>query len=81
MPGRNETDSEPLRRVARYLVGQPRARPRFRRQEFSKSIRVAVDSDFAGDPNSRTSTPGLVARVGEHMLKSGSTLQSITALS
>ena len=42
---------------------------------------VFVDSDFAGDPVSRKSTTGLVAQIGNHTLKSGSTLQSLTASS
>ena len=81
IPGRNEADSEPLRRVAREVVGKPRARLGIRRQEFSKTIRESVDNDCVGDPNSRTSTPGLVARVGEHTSESGSTRQRITVLS
>ena len=44
-------------------------------------ITVFVDSDFAGDPVSRKSTTGLVAQIGNHTVKSGSTLQSLTALS
>ena len=81
IPGRNEADSEPLHRVAREVVGKPRARLGIRRQEFSKTIRVSVDNDCVGDPNSRTSTPRLVGRVGEHTSESGSTRQSITVLS
>ena len=38
-----------------------------------------MDSDFAGDPVSRKSTTGLVAQFGNHTVKSGSTLQSLTA--
>ena len=40
-----------------------------------------MDSDFAGDPVSRKSTTGLVAQICNHTVKSGSTLQSLTALS
>ena len=40
-----------------------------------------MDSDFAGDPVSRKSTTGSVAQIGNHTVKSGSTLQSLTALS
>ena len=76
-----EADLEPLRRVARYLVGKPRAHLRFRRQEFFKTTRVSVHSDFAAAPISMKSTTGLVARVREQMLTSGSTVQSITVLS
>ena len=36
---------------------------------------------FAGDPVSRKSTTGLVAQIGNHTVKSGSALQSLTALS
>ena len=44
-------------------------------------ITVFVDSDFAGDRVSRKSTTGLVAQIGNHTVKSGSTLQGLTALS
>ena len=71
----------PLKRAARYLVGKPKAALRFRRQEHVDNITVFVDSDFAGDPVSRKSTTGLVAQIGNHTVKSGSTLQSLTALS
>ena len=47
------------------MVGKPQAHLRFRAQEFSKTLRVSVGSDFARDPNSKQSTTGLVARVGE----------------
>ena len=42
---------------------------------------VFVDSDFAGDPDSKKSTTGLVAQVCRHTVKFGSMLQSLTALS
>ena len=44
-------------------------------------ITVFVDSDFTGDPVSRKSSTGLVAQIGNHLVKSGSTPQSLTALS
>ena len=40
-----------------------------------------MDSDFAGDPVSKKSTTGLVDQIVNHTVKSGSTLQSVTALS
>ena len=40
-----------------------------------------MDNDFAGDPVSRKSTTGLVAQIGNQTVKSGSTLESLTALS
>ena len=41
-------------------------------------ITVFVDHDFAGHPVSRKSKTGLVAQIGNHTVKSGSTLQSLT---
>ena len=76
-----ELDYIPLKRAARYLVGTLKAALGFRRQKHVDKITVFVDSDFAGDPVSRKSTTGLVAQIGNHTLKSGSTLQSLTALS
>ena len=76
-----EFDFIPLKRAARYLVGKPEAALRFRRQKHVDKITVFVDSDFAGDPVSRKSTTGLVALIGNHTLKSGALIQSLTALS
>ena len=76
-----EFDFIPLKRAARYLVGKLKAALRFRRQQYFDKITVFVDSDIAGDPVSRKSTTGLVAQIGTHTRKSGSTLQSLTALS
>ena len=78
--GPREFDFVPLKRAARYLVGKPKAALRFRRQKHVDKITVLVDSDFAGDPVSRKSTTGLVAQIGNHTVKSGSTLQSLTAI-
>ena len=75
-----EFDFVPLKRAARYLVGKPKAALRFRRQKHVDKITVFVDSDFAGDPVSRKSTTGWWLRLVT-TLKSGSTLQSLTALS
>ena len=77
----HEFDFVPLKRAARYLVGKPKAALRFRRQKFVDKITVHEDSAVAGDPVSRKSTTGLVAQIGNHTVKSGSTLQSLTALS
>ena len=76
-----EFDFVPLKRAARYLVGKPKAAPRFRRQIHVDKITVFVDSDFAGDPVSRKNTTGLGPQIGNHTVKSGSTLQSLTAWS
>ena len=62
-------------------MGKAKAALRFRRQKHVDKITVFVDSDLAGDPVSRKSTTGVVAQIGNHTAKSGSTLQSFTALS
>ena len=76
-----EFDFVPLKRAARHLVVKPKAALKFRRQKHVDKITVFVDSDFAGDPVSRKSTTGLEAQIGNHTVKSGSALQSLTALS
>ena len=76
-----ELDFVPLKRASRYLVGKPKVALRFRRQKHVDKITVFVDSDFAGDPVSRKSTTRLVAQTGNRTVKSGSTLQSLPALS
>ena len=81
MSAPREFDFVPLKRSARYLVGKPKAALRFRRHKHVDMITVFVDSDFAGDPVSRMSMTGLVAQIGDHTVKSGSALQSLTALS
>ena len=62
-------------------MGKLKVALRFRRQKHVDKITVFVESDFAGDPASRKSTTGLVAQIGNHTVKSGSTLQSLAALS
>ena len=43
-------------------------------------LTVFVDSDFPDGPVSRMTTTGLVAKIVAHTMKSGSTLQNLTAL-
>ena len=75
-----EFDFIPLKRAARYLVGKPKAAPRYRRQKHIDKITVFVGSDFAGDPSlGRVRRDWWLRSVTT--LKSGSTLQSLTALS
>ena len=75
-----EFDFVPLKRAARYLVGKPKSGAEISKTEACRHDH-SVDSDFAADPVSRKSTTGLVAQIGNHAVKSGSTLQSLTALS
>ena len=50
-------------------------------REHVDNITVFVDSDLASDVVSRKGTTGLVAQIGNHTVKFGSTLQSLAALS
>ena len=50
-------------------------------QICADKIKVFVASDVVGDPVSGQSTTGLVAPTGKHTVRSGSTLESLTALS
>ena len=49
MASPREADWEKLKRVAKYLVGCPRAVQLFRRQEVPKLLVTFSDSDWAGD--------------------------------
>ena len=76
-----EVDSVSLKRAARFLLGKTKAAIRFRRQEHINKNTVFMDSGFAGDPVSRKRATGLVAQIWNYVVKSGSTLQSLKALS
>eukprot|EP00971_Amphidinium_carterae_P319485 6349462-Amphidinium_carterae.1 len=70
-----------LKRLARYLKGSPRCALEYPAQSATVSLMLHVDSDWAGDPITRRSTTGMVARMGEHLLRHTSTVQSVIGLS
>ena len=74
-------DAQCLRRLARYLLKEPRLVQRFPWQSLPPTLRVEVDSDFAGCCRSRKSTSGFVALLGRHCLVTKCKHQSIIALS
>ena len=74
-------DLQGVRRVARYLIGRPKARLRFREQRWPEEIVVLVDADWCGDPVTRKSTTGCLVFIGTHCCKGTSNLQSLIALS
>ena len=74
-------DMKRLKRIARFLIGQPRRVITFRFQERPTGIDMFVDSDFAGCPRTRKSTAGGVAMFGAHCLKSWAKTLPILALS
>lgn len=81
MSAPRDGDWAKLKRVARYLVGVPRAIQRFQWQDAPAEMVCFTDSDWAGDKQSRKSTSGGVIMWGGHLLKSWSTTQQVIALS
>ncbi len=69
-----------MKRLARYLVGQPRLVIRFPWQRASM-IDVYSDTDWAGCPKTRKSTSGGCLMLGTHLLKSWSSTQASVSLS
>ena len=70
-----------LVRLAKYLKGRMRYAIKFARQVGVHSINTFGDSDFAGEVDTRKSTSGGMMCIGDHMIKSWSTTQSLIALS
>jgi hypothetical protein len=73
-------DAAMLRRVARYLADEPRLVYTFAWQQQG-SLRVFVDTDFAGCVRTRRSTSGGCALLGDHLVKHWSTTQKVVTLS
>jgi hypothetical protein len=74
------SDAAALRRVARYLLDEPRLVYAFAWQHHG-SLRVYVDTDFAGCLRTRKSTSGGCAMLGSHLVKHWSTTQKVVTLS
>ena len=81
-------DWQRLKRIGRYLVGQPRLIVKYRWQDSYKEITGTTqavlgfsDSDWAGCPKSRRSTSGGSIMLGSHWIKSWSRTQATVALS
>ena len=77
----HESDWERLKRMGRYLLGRPRYCLHFHHQNMVYAINGMTDSDWAGDKVSRKSTSGGCVMLGNHVIKSWSTNQSVIALS
>ena len=77
----SEDDWILIKRLARYLVGAPRAVLNFYWQQMPKEVDVFVDADWAGCKHTRRSTSGGAAMFGWHCVKSWSSTQAIVALS
>jgi hypothetical protein len=70
-----------LKRLARYLKKYPEACLEFKEQKTPNMIKVFVDSDHAGCVVTRRSTTGMIAKLGQHVVKHSSNLQSTVSLS
>jgi hypothetical protein len=71
---------EALKRVGRYLAGKRHVVLEYWQQALPKELETIVDSDHAGDRQTRKSTGGLVQCFGAHVLKTSSNLQSAIGL-
>ena len=76
----NKGDWESLKRLGRYLVGKTRVVLRFEYQDNPGRVEVWTDTDFAGCKRTRKSTSGGIARLGNHLIKSWCSTQSIVSL-
>ena len=66
----------------RYLIANKRVESVFKRQSAkTANLEVHVDSDWAGDLESRRSTSGMTIRRGAHFLRHMSTMQTVVGLS
>ena len=70
-----------LVRLAKYLKGRMRYVIKFAKQVGVYSINTYGDSDCASEVDTRKSTSGGMMCLGDHMIKSWSTTQSVIALS
>ena len=68
-----------VKRLARYLLGNPRNIFPYTYQRPQNCINTWTDTDFAGCRNERKSTSGGLIMHGSHCLKSWSSTQSVIA--
>jgi len=76
-----ENDWSLLKKLARYLRSHPRLLIRFDYQPPPKQLDVVVHTDYGGCKRTRRSTNGGMALLGNHLIKSWSTTQTVVALS
>ena len=77
----SEDDWGRMKKLVRFLKGQPRYIMEFKYQENPKGLSAWSDSDFAGCMRSRKSTSGGLVCHGSHVIRSWSTNQAVIALS
>ena len=69
-----------LKRLARYLLQYLSVELRYENQKPQKSMKVYVDSNWAGCLRTRKSTSGGIIALGKHVVKSWSSTQGTVAL-
>ena len=74
-------DWEPVRRLVRYLIENPRMVMQYEFQDPVKQVDGYCDSNWAGCRSTRRSTSGACRMVGRHLLKSYSKTQATVAMS
>lgn len=75
------TDFTALKRLCKFLKGNPRIVQHFHFQKTPTKLHIECDSDFAGNVITRKSTSGYMAFYGRHCLSSCVKSQSVIALS
>ena len=70
-----------LVRIGKFLAGRPRVVWEFPNQDWSDTIDIYVDANWAGCRRTRKSTSGGCAMLGKHCLKAWSKTQSVIAKS
>ena len=81
MSSPKKSDWERRMRIGQYLAGKPRYVIKLVAQKDVHSIHAYGGRDFAADVVSRISTSGGLVCLGDHVVKSWSSFQSIIALS
>ena len=70
-----------LVRLGKYLQAHPRFIVDYLYQGPTNNVHIFVDSDWAGEEPGRKSTSGGAIQLGQHLLKTWSSTQSVIALS
>ena len=81
MSSPTEGDWQKLKRLGRYLIGNPRVVFNFKYKDKATFLDSRVDTDHAGCVKTRKSTNGGALTFGKHCLKTWSTTQAVIALS
>ena len=75
------SDLRRLRKIGKYLLGQPRLVSLFKWQDMPTRITTFTDSDWAGCARTAKSTSGGAVCIGEHVIKTYCKQQKVIALS